>query len=328
LTQFFAGPENALAATGIAPFLDRSTAIYSPLALYGPPGSGKSHLARGLADWWREKFPAAAVECLSGREFVEAHTEKRGSPVLETWRERLRSSALFVLDDLDELADKLPAQQELAYVVDALADRGSLVVVTAAELPARRCGFSPALRGRLSAGLAVALAPPGKAARRAILAGLSATRGISLSGEALDALAEGLQGSVPALVSALVELELLASVGCERLDRERIRDFVARRVPGPRTLREIANLTARYFGLKVADLKSPARRRTLVAGRGVAMYLAREVTASSLAQIGSFFGGRDHATVLYGCRRTEKLLRRDRAIREAVAELRKLLASP
>jgi chromosomal replication initiator protein len=185
----------------------------------------------------------------------------------------------------------------------------------------------PALRSRLSAGLAVPLAYPARAARRVILERLAAARGVSLPPRVLDGLAGQLQGSVPALVSAILELELSARVEGQSVDPERVRQYVAGRSTGVEpTLRQIACATAKYFGLKLSDLKGPRRCRSLVAGRGVAMLLARLFTKSSLEQIGTFFGGRDHTTVLHACRRTEKLLRRDRATRLAVADLKKVLA--
>jgi chromosomal replication initiator protein len=122
-----------------------------------------------------------------------------------------------------------------------------------------------------------------------------------------------------------LELELAAHVG-EKVDAHRVRQFVAEhdseKMP---SLRDIAYLTARYFGLKLSDLKSPLRRQPLVTARGVAMHLARQLTKLSLQQIGAFFGGRDHTTVLHGCRRTDKLLKRDRGTRQAILDLKKML---
>ena len=329
LSQFIAGPENALAAAALAPFLDRTSSCYSPLVLYGPAGSGKSHLACGLADWWLHHFPEVFVTYLSGAEFAREYADALANSRLEAWRDELRGAGLFILDDLGELGGKRPAQQELLHVLDVLDDRGALVVVTARTLPAQWPILLPALRGRLSVGLAVSLAFPARDARRVLLERLAAGRGVSLPPNALDGLAAGLEGNVPTLISAILELELAACTQGQSVDRERVRQFVTdrSRTASP-TLRQIAGLTAKYFGLTVLDLKSPARRRALVASRGVAMYLARQLTTSSLGQIGTFFGGRDHTTVLYGCRRTEKLLCRDRAIRQAIAELKNLLMSP
>ena len=329
LSQFVAGPENALAATALAPFLDRTPSCYSPLVLCGPPGSGKSHLACGLADWWRHHFPEVSVAYISGAEFAREYADALAKSRLEAWRDEVRGAGLFILDDLGELGDKRPAQQELLHALDALADRGALVVVTARTLPAQWPVLLTALRGRLSAGLAVSLAFPARDARRVLLERLAAGRGVSLPPNALDGLAAGLEGNVPTLISAILELELAACAQGQPVDRQRVRQFVTNRSrAGSPTLRQIAGLTAKYFGLKVSDLKSPSRRRALVTSRGVAMYLTRQLTTSSLGQIGTFFGGRDHTTVLYGCRRTETLLRRDRAVRQAITELKNLLVSP
>lgn len=328
LSEFVAGGENALAVAAMAPFLDRAPTHFSPLVLYGPHGSGKTHLACGLAQWWRQRFADASVHYLSGSEFARQFAAALNDGGLDAWRAELRGAQLIVLDDLGELADKRAAQLELLHALDVLADRGALVVVTARTLPNHWPLLLPALRGRLAAGLAVPLALPARAVRRILLERLAAERGVSLSGRTLDALAAELQGSVPTLLAAILELELTARADGQPVDHERARQLVARRAGTTKpALGQIARVTAKYFGLKVSDLKSPVRRRPLVAGRSVAMYLARQLTSSSLGQIGTFFGGRDHTTVLYGCRRTENLLRRDRAVRQAVAELKRTLAS-
>lgn len=329
LSEFVAGPENALAVTALAPLLDSTSSEFSPLVLCGPHGSGKSHLACGLAEWWQRHFPDSAAECLSGAEFARQHADALGTSRLEAWRSRIRGTGLFILDDLGELADNPAAQKELLHTLDVLADNGIPVVITARTFPGHWPVLLPALRGRLSSGLAVPLAVPARAARRVILERIAAARGISLPATTLDSLSAGLHGSVPTLIAAMMELDLTAAVEGRAVDSEQVRKFVTAR-PGAAepTLRQIAGLTARYFDLKIADLKSPARRRKLVTSRGVAMYLARQLTTNSLGQIGKYFGGRDHTTVLYGCRRTEALLHRDRAIRQAVAKLKKLLTPP
>jgi chromosomal replication initiator protein len=329
LAEFVAGPENILAVTALRPYLNRTDIHYSPLVLYGPHGSGKSHLAHGLAAWWRQHFPTACVSCSDASEFADAYAAAIQDQRLDAFRRQTRDAALFVLEDLGQLSGKRGAQQELLHALDALAEREALVVVTARSLPMHWPILLPSLRSRLSAGLAVPLALPGPATRRALLERLSAARGIALPKRVVQSLADGLNVSVPVLIAAVLDLELAARAGGPEADSDHIRRFMAEqdnaKVP---SLREIAGLTAKYFGLRLAELKSPRRRQPLVAGRGVAMYLARQLTDKSLQQIGEFFGGRDHTTVLHGYRRTEKLLGRDRATRQAIADLKKLLLAP
>jgi chromosomal replication initiator protein len=326
LKEFVAGPENRLAAFALKPFLDRAPTYASPLVLHGPHGAGKSHLAHGLADWWQQRFPEARVRWLPAGELAREHAQALDRDGLEAWRRELCRLDLLVLEDLGQLAGKRSAQHELVLVLDALADREALVVVTARTLPTHWEVLSPALRGRLSAGLAVGVSLPGPATRRAILERVAAARRLMLSKRTVNCLADGLNAGVPTLVSAVMELELRASGDRRPLDIQRVRELITQRDSAPLpSLREIASSTARYFGLTVAEIKGPGRRQPVVAGRRVVMYLARQLAGKSFGEIGAYLGGRDHTTVLYGCRRAESLLRSDRATRQAVAELKRLL---
>lgn len=325
---FVAGAENLLAARTLGLVLEGQAENLNPLLIYGPHGSGKSHLAHGLAAWWSERFPSARVEYTTSADFARDYAGALSAGRLEEWRERVRSADLFVLENLGELAGKPAAQQELLLALDALADREARVVFTARSLPSQWQALNAGLRSRLSAALAIPLALPSQATRRAILETLAEGRGLPLSRAALDKLAVGVAGGMPALVAAIAELELAARTTGEQVDQQRVHQLVEHQDSNSApTVREIARLVARHFGLKVSELKSPQRQRSLVAARSVAMYLARQLTSASLNEIGEYFGGRDHTTVLHGCRKTEKLLTRDIAVRQAVADVRRSLAS-
>ncbi len=238
----------------------------------------------------------------------------------------MRSHDLLVVEDLGQLAGKSPAQQELVQLIDDWTGSEAMLVVTARSLPQQISALLAALRSRLSAGLALPLVLPGVDARRAILERLAKVRGLTLPKGILQSLAGGPSVPVPALRGAIMQLEIAQRSG--QLDADGLRRMVKQREPGRQvSLREITVATARHFGLKVADLKSPSRRQTVVAARGIVFYLARLLTSQSLEKIGEYFGGRDHTTVLHGQRRTEKLMKRDPATRLAVTELRKTLVA-
>ena len=326
LMEFVAGPENRLAAVAVRPYLENVETHWNPLVLYGPHGSGKSHLAHGLASSWRERFGGQTVQCLPAAQFAQDYAAAVAAGKLDRWRHEFRDADLLVLEDIGQLAEKRGAQQELIRFLDALVARNARVVITALTLPSHSSVLLSGLRCRLSGGLAVPLSWPAAVARRAILERVA--QGLALPKRVVHSLADGLAVSVPTLIAALLELELKAKADCHAVDGKHVRRFMAERgqlrMP---SLNDIASRSARYFGLKVADLKSPARRQALVVARGVAMYLARQLTGSSYQQIGAYFGGRDHTTVIHGCRRVEKLLLRDRATRQAIAELKRWLSA-
>jgi chromosomal replication initiator protein len=308
--------------------LEDSTNGYNPLVFCGPGGTGKSHLARGLAAEWKARQRSRRIVCTTAAEFTRELSDAIKTQAVDELRNRYQKAALMVLEDIGRLAGKHDVQLELVHTFDALLAADRRVIVTAEAAPGRLSDISPRLRSRLEAGLTVRLAPPGLAVRLALLPRLARLRGIELSESAAAMLAESLPITVPELVDVLVQLEMPARLQDGKIDAGAARRFLALRNGGPRArLPDIARTTARFFALKLSELRGPSRRQAVVTARGVAMYLARRLTPRSLEQIGTYFGGRDHTTVMYGCRKTEKLLKNDPAIRQAVEKLQEKLPS-
>jgi chromosomal replication initiator protein len=328
--QFFAGRENLLVEPAIEGVLCRRPSAYNPLLLYGPSGTGKSHLARGLAAAWRSRHCGGRVVCTAMVDFARELAEAIEAQAVEDFRAHWRGAALAVFEDLGDLAGRDAAQEELIRTLDVLVQEGAQVVLTARSAAADLRHLSPPLRSRLVAGLSVPLSPPGPDARWAILHQWSRLRQLDLAEPILGLLVEGLSGTVPELIGAMVQLEVPARHAGRPIDADSVRRFLAKRQKalGPQT-RDIAAASARYFSLRLSDLRGAARHRPVVIARDVAMFLARQLTKQSLQQIGEYFGGRDHTTVMHGCRKAEELLQADPAIRQAVDDLcRKLQPGP
>lgn len=324
--RFVMGPENRLAEAAVQSLLDVEHHHAGPVVLQGRTGTGKSHLALGLVAAWKASFPGRPAVYAAAIDFARELADAVETKTVDEFGTRYRLASLFVLDDIDYLEDKLFAQEELLRTFDSVIDSGGRVLVTARADSVQLLGFVPALESRLAAGLTVEVMPPGSAARLTILKRLAEARSIELSDATAEVLAHEFCVTVPELFGALNELEMSARLNGRPIDVEAVRVYIQERENGKMpSLHQIALKTARHFSLKLSELRSPSRRRAVVAARGVAMYLARTLTPNSLEKIGTYFGGRDHTTVAYGCQKTERLLDEELPIRRAVDRLREEL---
>ncbi len=322
---FLGGPREHLLATAVEAIC-QGNRDYNPLVLYGPPQVGKTHVALGLVREFQAQWPAAHVVVISGRTLPVEYASASPSRQAGLKRRTHRSADLLVVEDVNFLAGK-PAQGELVRMMDAVGQRGGQMVMTLREPPAQS-RLQANLSSRLEAGLVLPLCLPDLAVRNSLLAEAATLLGLQFTPEAQRLLAASIQGTVPDLYKAvqrLADLRATSSAQGAALSAP-ISVEEARRVLNSQQQRAIPLHTlaagaARYFSLRVADLKSASRQRGVVNARAMAMYLARLYTDKSLQQIGKYFGNRDHTTVLHNCRRVAELVEVDDEARQAVQEL-------
>lgn len=327
---FLAGPENALAQAGILALARGESAGISPLVLHGPSGVGKSRLLAALVGERLLRDPGASVAHLEAESFAAACAEALGRPGGWTdLRARFRALDLFVLEDLHALERAPFAMEELTHTLDALADAGASVALSARLGPANWQGWPPRLVNRLIGGLAIRVDPPGLASRRRYLLDRARNRQppLPLAAEAVELLAEAADG-YRTLDGWLARLELTARLEKRPIDlllaESLLADDAAPTLSdsAPIPIEQVAKAVAARFGLTLRDLRSQTRRKTVAIPRHLAIALARDLTGLSFQAIGAYFGGRDPATIRHACKAAQSLLATDPSLASALAALR------
>ncbi len=320
LVTQLAGKQGAEASSPAQP----TTSLPSPLLLVGQHGSGKSHLALGLVELWQSAHGADSASYYTapdfGREFAAAID--RGE--VREFRRLLRRHQLLVIDDVHKLGDSPHRQMELRHTLDSCTKKGGLVVITSLGPLAETTDFDRPLLSRLAAGLTLEIAPPGVSARREILRSAAEVAGCQISEDALSSLAEQLPPDPPKVLRAAIELRRRVGTRIDVQAANRLLDQDKPTNSPP--LGDILRIVARYHKVPLKVLTSASRRASVVTARSMAIYLARELTPLSYAQIGLSLGGRDHTTIMHNYRRVVRQLPKDRALRSAIDELRRLIA--
>jgi chromosomal replication initiator protein len=315
--DFLAGPENQLVVAAILTVIHRGPRGCNPFVLYGPPGSGKSILAAGLAELSRQHDPMPRVIKTTAIDFARAFHDAMDTFATDEFSNRLRQADLLVVEDLQHLATWPLAQAELAHAIDALLDHDRQVIATMSHAPRAECGLARRLRSRLASGLAIPVSLPGPATRIEVLRLDASRRGLSLSEDQLHQLAEpagcfhSLQGRLTAL-EAQFPVQAGTSPGSRPAQQQR-------------DLASITTIVARFFGLRAADLRGPSRRRNTVLARSLAIYLARELAGDSFAKIGRHFGNRDHSTVIHAWQNVKRFSATDPYVQRCLDELRQAI---
>jgi chromosomal replication initiator protein len=337
-SAYIVGPENLLVAPAVRRLLDGAdladpSAMFNPLVIVGPSGSGKSHLVQGLARLWTSRHGAEHVGYYSaadfGRERQSAHIEQR----LAAWRSSVRSLKLLVVEDIDRLRARTTIQCELRQAIDALVAARGMIVATSARDPLLVANLDGGLRDRLAAGLTVHLKPPGQAARRAILQHAASARGLTLAADQLEQLARRECSTPLKLIGRLTDGPLAErAVERSKAVTNGVSASSSKRADGHNNehrlvIKQILSVAARYFGVTQSALAGPSRRRSLVQARNAVVYFSRRLTGLSYAEIGRALGGRDHSTIMHSESQVVERLESDPATQQSIEELDRILCA-
>lgn len=277
-------------------------ALYNPLFLYGETGTGKTHLMQAVGHALRAQRPDARIRFVRAETFMQEMVAAINANAMLAFTERYRQQDLLLVDDVQFFAGKGKTQEVFLHLFNALVDHRHQVIMTCDRYPREVPGLQEQLCSRLSGGMVVEVGVPDAATRKAILLHKAVHLGVTLPEEVAGLVAGRLQSNVRELEGLLLRLvttaRLTGSPITLALTRQALADVFgaqARQL----TLPAIQKVVAEHFGLRIADLTGKRRTRSVTVPRQLAMALAKEITAFSLSEIGTAFGGRDHSTVLY-----------------------------
>ncbi|WP_443636856.1 chromosomal replication initiator protein DnaA [Candidatus Njordibacter sp. Uisw_058] len=318
-SSFVQGKSNQLALAAAKQVAENPGSSYNPLFLYGGVGLGKTHLMHAVGAALIERNPNAKVVYLHSERFVADMVKALQLNAINEFKRFYRSVDALLIDDIQFFAGKERSQEEFFHTFNALLESGQQMILTCDRYPKEIAGLEDRLKSRFGWGLTVAVEPPELETRVAILMKKAAEGNIALPEDAAFFLAKKIRSNVRELEGALKRVVANSHFTGEAIStafvKESLRDLLAlqdRKV----SIDNIQKTVASYYKIKIADILSKRRSRSVARPRQLAMALAKELTNHSLPEIGDAFGGRDHTTVLHACRKIKELREADRDIHD------------
>jgi chromosomal replication initiator protein len=329
-SNFVEGKSNQLALAAAQQVAKSPGDAYNPLFLYGGVGLGKTHLMHAVGNALRLQKPDAKIVYLHSERFVADMVKALQLNAINDFKRYYRSVDALLIDDIQFFANKDRSQEEFFHTFNALLEGGQQMILTCDRYPKEIDGVEERLKSRFGWGLTVAVEPPELETRVAILKKKAEQAGIDLSNDAAFFIAQRIRSNVRELEGALKRVIASANFTGRPFDidliKESLKDLLALQDKQV-SLENIKRIVADYYKIKVADLMSKRRNRSVARPRQMAMALAKELTNHSLPEIGDSFGGRDHTTVLHACRKIVELRETTSDIREDYKNLLRSLTT-
>ncbi|GIX32497.1 MAG: chromosomal replication initiator protein DnaA [Lysobacterales bacterium] len=327
--SFVEGKSNELARAAAWRVAHNPGRDYNPLLLYGGTGLGKTHLMHACGNLMHRLDRQRRVLYLRSEQFFAAMMKALADKSMDQFRRQFHTVDALLIDDIQFFAGKERTQEEFFHTFNALFDGKQQIVLTCDRYPKEYDNLEPRLKSRLGWGLSVAIEPPDFETRAAILLSKARARGIALPEEVAFLIARRMRSNVRDLEGALNTLSARAAFLGRPITVEFAQETLRDLLHAQEQQANIANIqrvVAEYYRIRLADLLSRQRSRSLVRARQMAMALARELTDHSLPEIGDAFGGRDHTTVLHACEQIARLRESEGRLREDWERLLRMLS--
>ena len=328
--SFVEGKSNQLAKAAAVQVSNNPGNAYNPLLIYGGVGLGKTHLMHAIGNQILQANPHAKVVYLHSERFVQDMVKALQHNAIDEFKRHYRSMDALLIDDIQFFAGKERSQEEFFHTFNALLERQQQIIMTCDRYPKELDGLEERLKSRFGWGLTQAIEPPELETRVAIMQSKAEAVNADLPTDVAFFIAKRIRSNIRELEGALRRVVANSQFTGKSITldfaKEALHDLITLQDKLV-TIENIQRTVAEYFKIRVADLLSARRSRSITRPRQLAMSLSKELTNHSLPEIGDAFGGRDHTTVLHACRKTKELRASDTKINDDYVSLLRILSS-
>lgn len=326
--NFVTGKSNEFAYAAAKRIAESSDIAYNPFILHGGVGLGKTHLMHAIA-WYIQKNQAGRkVMYISAEKFLHNFISALKNKTTHSFKDTFRNVDVLMIDDVQFIAGKEATQEEFFHTFESLVSERKQIILTADKSPHEMQGIEDRLRSRLGWGLATEIHKPDLETRLAILDQKANSLGIEVSRNVAMMLASKIESNVRELEGALNRIAAHSTLVQQEITVDSAADLLRdlfRQVDREVPISEIQKKVAEFYNIKMSDMSSSRRVRTVARPRQIAMYLSKSLTTKSFPEIGKAFGGRDHTTVMHAAKTIEKLMNTDNSLLEDVNLLQNML---
>ena len=328
--NFVVGKPNELAFAASERVAELENVTFNPLFLYGGVGLGKTHLMHAIGWKIKEKSPDRKVIYLSAEKFMYQFVRALRYKDTSAFKEQFRSIDILMIDDVQFISGKDNTQEEFFHTFNALIEQNRQIVISADKSPSDLDGVQERLKSRLGCGLVADIHPTTYELRLGILIEKAQKRGVEIPSKVLEFLSHRIVSNVREMEGALNRLVAHATLVGTSITVETAQVVLQDLLKSNNkkiTIEEIQKKVAEHFNIRLTDMHSPRRSRSVARPRQIAMYLAKSITTRSLPEIGRKFGGRDHTTVMHAVKKIEELKQEDNNFNEDLELLKRLIDS-
>lgn len=323
-STFVVGPSNQFAHAAAMKVGEKPGGAYNPLFIYGGVGLGKTHLINAIGNAIVDKNLAETVTYISAEQFTNEVISALRHGKMGEFKEKFRNIDVLLIDDIQFISGKTTTQEEFFHTFNSLYERQKQIVISSDRPPIEIADITDRLRSRFSMGLIADIQPPEIETKMAILYKKAAMERMTITEDVAYFISKSVKSNIRELEGCLIKLGAYASLTGMPIDinltKTVLKDLIVDD-DKPITVETVQKAVCDYFGIRLQEIKSAKRTKETTNARQIAMYLSKQLTQLSLSEIGRYFGGKDHATVLYSCRKVEEQRIRDENLNKSIENI-------